>query len=143
MVFKFTMLPTLSISLSLFGLSARAVPDYFGALLPQFHLETNAVVAEARCTYCHVNQSGAAPWNPFGERVRRMLFMSENEYDIGKSLYATLLEDEDSDGDGYTDLLEIVAGTLPGDLKSKPTVSVTELNTQLEKLGGAAYFKPR
>jgi hypothetical protein len=143
-VFKFTtLLLALFISLSLFGFSARAVPDYFGVLLPQFHLETNAAVIEARCTFCHVGKNGAAPWNPFGERVHAMLFVPENEYNIGKSLYATLLEDEDSDGDGFSDLLEVVAGTLPGDRTSKPTATVVELKTQLEKLGGVAYFKPR
>jgi hypothetical protein len=143
-MFKFTtLLLTLTIGLSLFGFTARAVPDYFGVLLPQFHLEANAAVTEARCTYCHINKTGAAPWNSFGERVRKMLFVPENEYDIGKSLYMTLLEDEDSDGDGYTDPLETVAGTLPGDPKSTPKVSVFELKTQLEKLGGVAYFKPR
>ena len=143
-VFKFTtLLLALPISLSLFAFTARAVPDYFGVLLPQFHLEENAAVAEARCTYCHVSKSGAAPWNPFGERVRTMLFVAENEYNIGRSLYATLLEGEDSDGDGYSDRLEVVAGTLPGDPKSKPVATVAELKTQLEKLGGVAYFKPR
>jgi hypothetical protein len=142
-VFKFTTLLALFISLSLFGFSARAVPDYFGVLVPQFHLEASPQVKEARCTYCHINKSGAAPWNPFGERIRMMLFMAENEYDIMKTLYATLLEDEDSDGDGYTDTLEVVAGTLPGDPKSTPTASVDGLKTQLEKLGGVAYFKPR
>ena len=50
--------------------------------------------------------------------------------------------DKDSDKDGYKDVLEVYAKTLPGDPESKPTTPVAELEAQLEAEGGVDLFKP-
>lgn len=122
---------------------ARAVPEYFGTLLEQYHLVGDPVAQTARCTYCHVNQDGSVPWNPFGDRVHVQLFEPESRGDIRLTLYLVLKQNQDSDGDGYPDALEVAARTLPGDPGSKPTRTIPELEAQLAAMGGLDAFKPR
>ena len=122
---------------------ARAVPEYLGILLDQFGLQHDQTAITAQCTYCHVNSDGSVPWNAFGDRVHVALFEPESRYNLALSLYRVLEQDKDSDGDGYTDVLEVVAKTLPGDAASKPKPSVAELSARLEKLGGVKIFKPK
>jgi hypothetical protein len=122
---------------------AHAVPEYLGVLLTQYRLNGDAVAQGARCQYCHVYEDGSVPWNAFGDRVHDALFDTGNDLNIGNALYTALKDNADSDGDGYTDVLEVVAKTLPGDANSKPTKSVAELEAELKALGGVDAFKPR
>ena len=50
---------------------------------------------------------------------------------------------KDSDGDGFIDVLEVFAGTLPGDASSRPLVTPQFLMQSLEKAGGLEIYKPR
>lgn len=121
---------------------AHAVPEYFGVLLEQFRLIGDPSAQAARCTYCHVNQDGSVPWNPFGDRVHVQLFEPESQGDIRLTLYLVLKQNKDSDADGYSDLLEVVARTLPGDPTSKPSRTIPELEKQLADMGGLDAFSP-
>ena len=121
---------------------ARAVPEYFGTLLEQYRLIGDPTAQTARCTYCHVNQDGSVPWNPFGDRVHVQLFEPESEGDIRSTLYLVLKQNKDSDGDGYSDVLEVVARTLPGDPASRPSKSIPELEAELARIGGLDAFNP-
>jgi hypothetical protein len=89
------------------------------------------------CVLCHTSPDGGAPWNPFGQRLQTNL-----DGDFAKSLLKVLSELRDSDGDGYTDALELFAKTLPGDAKSVPTLKPEELQKEFEKGGGLEQFKP-
>ena len=101
---------------------ATAFGAYREQAVTQFKLEDKSTT----CAYCHVEVTGGAPWNPFGQLVQANL-----ESDIAKALFAALEANLDSDGDGYTDRLEVYAKTLPGDEKSKPTQDVKALEAAL------------
>jgi hypothetical protein len=98
-----------------------------------------------QCTYCHVNSTGAAPWNPFGLNLRDT-FRKESptlstEQRLKEALYKVLLRKLDSDGDGYLDAWEVYAGTLPGNPQSAPKRDPDELEKQFTDAGGFAQFK--
>jgi len=64
------------------------------------------------CTVCHI--SGGFDTNSYGTAYM----------DSGHSFSA--IESADSDGDTYTNIAEINAGTYPGDVTSKPTADITK-----------------
>jgi cytochrome c553 len=93
----------------------KAMAEYFGKLLPA---RLNA------CTTCH---QAARPTeeshehNAFGKRlaeVRDQLKKAGKKTDIVSRIRA--IADEDSDGDGVSNLLELLSGHNPGDPKDKP-----------------------
>jgi hypothetical protein len=97
------------------------------------------------CTYCHVNSTGAAPWNPFGFNVRNA-FRKESsslpsDQRIKEALFKVLLQKLDSDDDGYFDALEVYAGTLPGNKLSVPKRDADDLEKAFTDAGGFAQFK--
>jgi hypothetical protein len=127
--------------------ASQAKNQYRLAAIVQYKLEgdredgTRAVA----CTYCHINSTGAAPWNAFGKNLRDS-FRKESvlmtaDMRIKEALYKVLLRKLDSDDDGYTDALEIYAGTLPGNALSVPKREVQELETAFLASGGYAQFK--
>jgi hypothetical protein len=89
------------------------------------------------CVLCHAGPEGGAPWNVFGQRLQAKL-----DGDFGKSLLNVLSELRDSDGDGYSDALEVFAKTMPGDAKSVPSQKPEELQKEFEKGGGLEQYKP-
>ncbi len=62
----------------------------------------------AACVLCHVDPAGGGTRNPYGEAFRS----------AGHSF--TAIEGLDSDGDGWTNIQEIIALTFPGDAASHP-----------------------
>jgi len=60
------------------------------------------------CVLCHINPAGGGTRNAYGEAFRT----------AGHSF--STIESLDSDGDGYTNIQEISAGTFPGDSTSHP-----------------------
>lgn len=117
--------------------SARST--YRPIALKQFKLEKNAAANKAGCQFCHVNAFGGAGWNGFGQALKDQLALSGG---VPQALFDLLKQNKDSDGDGVKDVLEVVAGTLPGDAKSKPTAKATDLEAKLKKAGGVSAFKP-
>jgi hypothetical protein len=94
------------------------------------------------CTYCHTSPNGGGSWNKFGQAMRDLYF-GDAKRNVGDMLYLTLKAGKDSDGDKYTDVLEVVAKTLPGDAKSKPSKTVAALQAELKAMGGVDAFKPK
>lgn len=99
-------------------------------------------VTSMNCQYCHQAASGGGNWNKFGQAMRE-IYLGTAKRDIGVTLYEVLKANKDSDGDGYSDVLEVVAKTLPGDEKSKPTKTVAALEAELKALGGVDHFKKK
>ncbi|HYT92046.1 MAG TPA: DUF1549 domain-containing protein, partial [Gemmataceae bacterium] len=99
----------------------RALADYFGPFLPK---QLND------CRTCHLpDKPGQAkealddekPHNAFGARlkaVRQELRKAGKKTDLADRLDAIL--DEDSDGDGVSNLIELLAGHNPGDPNDRP-----------------------
>jgi hypothetical protein len=94
------------------------------------------------CQYCHVAANGRAPWNAFGENIRT-IWNAEGKKDHGESLYLALKARKDSDGDGYDDVLEVVAWTQPGNKDSKPNISKDTLEAELKAWGGVDQYKAK
>jgi hypothetical protein len=96
----------------------RAMIDYFGSALPaNLHA----------CTTCHLPDrpdaaEGEKPHNRFGARLaalRAERKKAGKKADIADCLEA--IADEDSDGDGVSNILELLSGHNPGDAADKPT----------------------
>jgi hypothetical protein len=111
-------------------------------MIEQFRLTKSAVSINAGCQYCHSRPEGGLGMNPFGIALDRRLPDEPGVEDVTKALYVQLQARKDSDLDGYDDVLEVVAGTLPGNEKSKPKISVESLENVLKKVGGINRFKP-
>ena len=99
-------------------------------------------VTSMGCIYCHTSPSGGSNWNAFGTSLKT-IYLGTAKSNISEALYLVLKANKDSDADGYTDTLEIVAKTLPGDKASKPTKTVKALEAQLKALGCVEKFKAK
>src|SRR5262249_35746280 len=100
----------------------QALADYFGPFLAKSLND---------CRTCHLpDPPGAArdgldsekPHNAFGKRlaaVKQELRRAGKKTTIADSLEA--IADEDSDGDGVSNLLELLTGHQPGDPNDRPT----------------------
>jgi hypothetical protein len=97
------------------------------------------------CRTCHLpatdkEDDHERPHNPFGARlkaVKKELAQAGKPTDLASRL--DTIADEDSDGDGVPNLVELLAGRLPGDPNDKP--SATEIATARDKLSAFAKFR--
>jgi hypothetical protein len=117
----------------------RALADYMGPYLSQ---QLND------CRTCHVPDTGKAdpladddkPHNPFGARlkeIKRELSKAGKSTSIAARLQA--IAEEDSDGDGVPNLLELITGHNPGDPNDKPTDA--EITAGRKKLAEFLKYK--
>lgn len=128
--------------------SAPALPKYRMQAIPQLHFDEGQELWHfdrrvMACTYCHVKDTGGAPWNPFGQAVQAEFGASGGQVKFPQVLHGLLKADRDSDADGYPDALEVFARTLPGDPASRPEQPLAELRAAFEKAGGAEQYAPR
>jgi hypothetical protein len=107
-----------SLVLALAPALAHARPAYRKALVDLLELPQASRLND--CRTCHLpDKDGAAdekPHNAFGKRlkaVRRELLTAGKPTDLTARILA--IADEDSDGDGVPNLLELVTGHSPGD----------------------------
>jgi len=82
-------------------------PSAFCATYPDAPACTGGTTS---CLMCH---SAPPVLNPYGEQVRALLEPGEREEGLAAALDA--VEGLDADGDGWTNLEELLMGTLPGD----------------------------
>lgn len=131
--------------------AALALPKYRLQAITQFHLDDGSGLAALdrrvmSCSYCHVSDSGGAPWNPFGEAIRAT-FRADAEAGgrarFPEVLYTLLELGTDADGDTYPDALEVWAKTLPGDAASTPAEPLETVQAEFEAVGGGEQFKPQ
>jgi hypothetical protein len=126
-------------ALAFSGAGARS--SYGNLMFSQYKLEKDAAITKTGCKFCHNTAFGGGNWNKFGDALKTQ-WQGAAEKKIQNALYLVLKENQDSDSDGYSDVLEVLAKTLPGDAKSKPNASISDLEAQLKKLGGVEIFKP-
>ncbi|MFN3266767.1 MAG: thrombospondin type 3 repeat-containing protein [Deinococcales bacterium] len=131
-----------------FASSGVAKNQYRLAAIAQYKLESDREdgTRAVACTYCHINSTGASPWNPFGVNLRDVFrnktrLRDSSDKRIKDALFEVLKSRLDSDGDGYFDALEVYAGTLPGNKLSVPNRNVVELEKAFMASGGFAQFK--
>jgi hypothetical protein len=71
----------------------------------------DSALKKAKCGICHVNKTGKGALNAYGKMLRKRKVEAA-------SLRA--IEKKDADKDGFSNIAEIKAGTLPGNPKSRP-----------------------
>jgi hypothetical protein len=128
--------------------STNAKNSYRLVAILQYKLEPDKAdgTRVTPCQFCHINSTGAAPWNPFGLNLRDTFrkdtsMDSSTEDRLKEALYKVLVKKLDSDGDKYIDALEVYAGTLPGNKTSTPKRDLEDLEDAFVKAGGFAQFK--
>lgn len=129
---------------------ALAMPRFRVQAIEQFHYDRENPLWQydrrvMACSYCHVKEAGGAPWNSFGQALQAQFqadSLKGQKNKFPQVLYDLLRADKDSDGDGFTDALEVFAKTLPGDATSKPEKTVAELQKEFGAAGGVAQFAP-
>jgi hypothetical protein len=139
---KFPALPTLGLAALLLPAGLHAKPAHKKALVDFFGPALSKNLHD--CRTCHLPDSpdadeGTKPHNLFGVRLaalRKQLRKAGKNANIISRLEA--IADEDSDGDGAGNFLELLSGHSPGDAKDKPTA--VELTTARQKL---AEFRAR
>ncbi len=108
--------------------SVQARPPYKKALSDFLGLDPTSILND--CRTCHVpsngedSPDGPKPHNPFGARlkaVKEELKKAGRKTDIVSRILA--VADEDSDGDGVSNLLELAMGRRPGEPEPKPTAA--------------------
>jgi hypothetical protein len=123
----------------------RALADYFGPFLAK---KLND------CQTCHLPDKpgvdplvAGKPHNPFGARLKAAkseLKKLRKPTDIASRL--DFVAEEDADGDGVSNLIELLSGHYPGDPNDKPTpaeiVKARELLTEFQKYRKSYPWKP-
>ena len=125
------------------GLSIVSARSSFDPVMyRQLKLEDRIGTAleKSSCQLCHLNARGGAPWNPFGLAVGKF---RAKRFPIDKAVFEALKLEADVDQDGFTDSLEVFAGTLPGDANSKPSESLEVLKAKFETAGGVTLYGPK
>lgn len=106
-----------------FSTSAWAKPPGAGVFCQRYPTAPDCVGRQPSCAYCHI----APPQrNIFGAAVERGLApgaarpLSDGDYSMALPAALGAIEAEDTDGDGFSNLVEIQSGTLPADPTSRP-----------------------
>ncbi|WP_185974602.1 hypothetical protein [Deinococcus detaillensis] len=124
-----------------------AMPAFRLTAIQQFHYDKDDPLWQysgkvMACTFCHVNAKGGAPWNVFGQALQKG-FQTNPKAKFADVLYSVLAANGDADGDGYPDVIEVFAHTLPGDANSKPEKPLAELETEFAAAGGVGQYAPK
>ena len=103
------------------SVDAFAKPSFWDRFNLFYKPAPGSEIAKAECNTCH--DHGPPVRNPYGRRVGSLINHDNDGTPNGGVTVDDMIfvENEDSDGDGYTNLEEIVSGTLPGDPNSHPT----------------------
>jgi len=97
----------------LLSTAALALPNDLTTFKQLYAPRDGTALARAGCLTCHAKMPPGKDMNPYGADLARQ----------GKTRAAAAfaaIEKLDSDKDGFTNIREIQAGTLPGDPASKP-----------------------
>lgn len=100
-------------SLLLCASSALAIPPFLEEFKETYDLDLNEHLAKAGCAICHVSPP---THNSYGVDLKKALGGSREI----SGIVLMGLDNEDSDGDGFTNGEEIEASSLPGDPASTP-----------------------
>jgi hypothetical protein len=127
---------------SLISISVVSARSSFDPVMyKQLKLEdrVGTVLEKSSCQLCHMNARGGAPWNPFGLAIGKF---RAKRLPIDKAVFEALKLEADVDKDGFTDALEVFAGTMPGDANSKPNETLEDLKSKFETAGGVTQYAP-
>ena len=89
---------------------AQSKPEYLSEFNKKYGTQGTKLDS---CQTCHTTTQDAQHLNPYGTDF------GKSKHDLGA------IEPLDSDGDGFSNIDEIKAGTFPGDPKDNPTTTTT------------------
>lgn len=102
--------------LAVLATTASATPTIRSTFLKTLNIKDTSKIARAQCALCH---AGVPPkLNPFGADLKKAM-KAKNAHNFNLEV-GKLIQNIDSDKDGFSNIAEIRADTLPGDPKSKP-----------------------
>jgi hypothetical protein len=138
----FIVISSLSMSLISGSSLVSARSGFDPIMYKQLKLEDRVGTAleKSSCQLCHMNARGGAPWNPFGLAIGKF---RAKRMPIDQAVFEALKLEADVDKDGFTDALEVFAGTMPGDANSKPTETLELLKTKFEVARGVTQYAPK
>ncbi len=111
---------TIALGVSFVALDGHAEPIAPDVFCQQYASSPACQGNVVACTYCHTSTNPAG-WNPYGESLRALLGdLSPQELIAELPGALAMVETEDADGDGVSNLEEITNGSLPGDGSSVP-----------------------
>jgi hypothetical protein len=97
------------------GGSAMALPAMLKVFESTYKVPANSNLHKASCAICHIQPPTL---NPYGKDLKKLVDASGKKILTPEMLKK--IEKLDSDKDGFTNIAEIKADTLPGDPTSKP-----------------------
>ncbi|MCL5104092.1 MAG: hypothetical protein M1133_08255 [Armatimonadetes bacterium] len=103
----------------LFTAIAWARPMHMKVFTDTYNISGMSMLGKASCAICHPSKTSTATLNPYGKDLLAAMKLKR-----AKTLTKAILlskEKADSDRDGFSNVQEIKAGTLPGDPNSHPT----------------------
>lgn len=108
---------------------ALAKPSFWDRFVAFYQPAKGSALEQATCKTCHNLETGPPLRNAYGKRVEKLINHA-NDGTLNGGVTTDVMifvEKEDTDGDGFTNLEEIVSGNLPGDPDSKPASHPTNL----------------
>jgi hypothetical protein len=105
-----------AIALLCVGAACVAKPAFKSTFYTTYNIKDGSTIAKAKCGLCHIPKT--IKLNPYGLDLKKALEAANSKVmtpNILKSVEAL-----DSDNDGFTNIQEITADTLPGDAQSHP-----------------------
>ena len=103
----------MTVGLMALAVSATATPPILKAFETTYSIKETSKLHAASCTICHVKVPAL---NPYGQDVKKSLAGAK----VATPETFKKIEKLDSDKDGFSNIAEIKADTLPGDPTSKP-----------------------
>jgi len=104
--------------MAVFAAQAIALPAYMDAAATAYKYKPGGSLSGKGCNLCHAGQTNQNSLNFYGKDVQTAL-KSGPSTTVTPELLRTL-DSKDSDGDGWPNVMEFQADTLPGDPLSKP-----------------------
>lgn len=118
----------------IFPSPAQAFPQFLTVVKATYAVKTGGTIDAKRCGVCHTDSAGGGAVNPYGKDVKSFLKATATQTLTSAGLHS--LDARDSDGDGFANIDEFKADTLPGDATShpnkKPDLAVNTVPTEGE-----------
>jgi len=96
---------------------ALAKPPFWKVFVETYHINPNSAIGKAKCLTCHLPPAPPKR-NPYGLQVQAALEAANARMVTPEMLHS--IEKQDADADGFNNITEIRADSLPGDKTSKP-----------------------
>lgn len=124
--------------LGLFPGTAHAFPQFLPIVRTTYSVKAGGSIDKKSCGICHVDSAGGGAVNPYGKDVKSFLKAAKTQ-----TLNAAVLHSfdaRDSDGDGFANIDEFKADTLPGDATSHPNKKPTLERREVQSEGELSPF---